>query len=154
VPVVAAVVAILLFLGSHAMRIDNAHLQNQLDSQMPVRAAQVVQQNNYAGPLFNQFDWGGYLIWTLRMPVSVDGRADFYGDKRLNRSFATWNGAPDWASDSELQSACLVIGPVTAPLTQLLRMDTRFQLAYEDKLAAVFIARRLGEQPATSSTSN
>jgi hypothetical protein len=35
-----------------------------------------------------------------------------------------------------------VIGPVKASLTQLLRMDTRFELAYEDKLAAVFVARQ------------
>ena len=31
---------------------------------------------------------------------------------------------------------------ITAPLTQLLRMDPRFQLADEDKLAAVFVARK------------
>jgi hypothetical protein len=31
---------------------------------------------------------------------------------------------------------------VRAPLTQLLRLDPKFQLAYEDKVAAVFVARR------------
>jgi hypothetical protein len=76
------------------------------------------------------------------MPVSIDGRAAFYGDQRIDRSIATWNAQPDWASDEQLRSARLVIGPVTAPLTQVLRLDPRFQLVYEDKVAAVFIARR------------
>jgi len=60
----------------------------------------------------------------------------------IDRSVATWNGEPDWASDTNLEKAGLVIGPAKSPLTQLLRMDPRFQLAYEDKLAAVFVARR------------
>jgi hypothetical protein len=38
--------------------------------------------------------------------------------------------------------AGVVIGPVKAPLNQVLRMDSRFQLVYEDKVAAVFVARR------------
>ncbi len=36
----------------------------------------------------------------------------------------------------------MVIGPVKAPLMQVLRMDSRFRLVYEDELAAVFVARR------------
>jgi hypothetical protein len=63
---------------------------------------------------------------------------------------ATWDGAPDWAADPDLRKAGLVIGPVTAPLTQLLRLDPRFELAYEDKLAAVFVARRVS--PSTAAT--
>jgi hypothetical protein len=80
-------------------------------------------------------------MWALRMPVSIDGRAAFYGDQRIDRSLATWNAQPDWATDAQLMKAGVVIGPVTAPLTQVLRMDPRFQLVYEDKAAAVFAVR-------------
>jgi hypothetical protein len=92
--------------------------------------------------LYNDFDWGGYLIWALRMPVSIDGRAAFYGDKAIDRSVATWNAEPDWASDPALISAGVVLEPVKAPLVQVLRMDPRFKLVFEDKVAAVFVARR------------
>ncbi len=141
VPVTAAALAVILFLGSRALRVNNNVLETQLADHFPVRAVEAVRNNGYSGPIFNNFDWGGYLIWSLRMPVSVDGRADFYGDKRLSRSFSTWNGAPDWAYNPDLQSANLVIGPVDAPLTQLLRTDPHFQLVYEDKLATVFTRR-------------
>ena len=108
----------------------------------PCRAVEAVRAKGYAGPLYNDFNWGGYLIWALRMPVSIDGRQNLYGDQRIDRSVATWSAQPDWASDAQLMSAGVVIGPVKAPLTQVLRMDSRFQLVYEDKLAAVFAARR------------
>jgi hypothetical protein len=140
---IAATMAVLVvMLGSHAMHIDNAHLQTQVAKSLPVQAVQAVRAKGYAGPLYNTFDWGGYLIWALRMPVSIDGRQNLYGDQRIDRSVATWSAQPDWASDAQLTSAGVVIGPVKAPLTQVLRMDPRFQLAYEDKVAAVFVARR------------
>ena len=139
----AALAATLALLaGFCAMHIDNGQLQTQLAEGLPVHAVETIRAKGYAGPLYNDFNWGGYLIWALRMPVSIDGRAAFYGDKSIDRSVATWNAEPDWASDPQLTSASLVVGPVKAPLTQVLRMDTHFQLVFEDKLAAVFVARK------------
>jgi hypothetical protein len=128
--------------GFGAMHVNNAQLEIQVAKDLPVQAVQAVRAKGYAGPLYNTFDWGGYLIWALRMPVSIDGRQNLYGDQRIDRSMATWNAQPDWASDAQLMKAGVVIGPVKAPLTQVLRMDPRFQLAYEDKVAAVFVRRK------------
>jgi hypothetical protein len=36
----------------------------------------------------------------------------------------------------------VVIGPVKSALIQVLRLDPRFKLVYEDKVAAVFIKRK------------
>ena len=140
VAVLAAVLAVLA--GFRALHVNNARLESELAKSLPVRAVEAVQAKGYAGPLYNDYNWGGYLMWALRMPVSIDGRAAFYGDQRIDRSLATWNAEPDWASDPALLSAGVVIGPVKAPLTQVLRMDPRFQLVYEDKAAAVFAARK------------
>jgi len=140
IAVLAAVLAVPA--GFRAMHVNNARLESELAKSLPVRAVEAVQAKGYAGPLYNDYNWGGYLMWSLRMPVSIDGRAAFYGDQRIDRSLATWNAEPDWASDAQLMKAGVVIGPVKAPLTQALRMDSRFQLVYEDKAAAVFAARR------------
>ena len=128
--------------GFRVMRVNQNLLQSKLATTMPVRAVEVIRASDYPGPLYNDFNWGGYLIWALRMPVSLDGRAAFYGDKIIDRSVATWNAEPDWNADPALTSANVVIGPVKSPLIQVLRMDPRFKLVYEDKLAAVFIARK------------
>ncbi len=126
----------------HLMHVNNANLETQVEKTEPVAAVRAIQARDYPGPLFNDFNWGGYLIWALRMPVSLDGRAAFYGDKAIDRSVATWNLAPDWNTDPQLKAAGVVIGPVGAPLIQMLRIDPHFQLVYEDKLAAVFVPRR------------
>jgi hypothetical protein len=134
--------ALMVLTGFRMMHVDNAKLADRVANVLPVAAVDAIRAKGYAGPLFNDFNWGGYLIWALRMPVSIDGRAAFYGDQAIDRSVATWSGAPDWNSDPELKAAGLVILPVKAPLTQLLRMDPHFQLVFEDKLAAVFVKRR------------
>jgi len=131
------------------LHVSNVRLGKLLAEKMPVQAVEVVKNRNYKGALFNTYDWGGFLIWNLREPVSMDGRAALYGDKAIERSRDTWGGGAKWASDPDLRSAGVVIAPDGAALTQLLRTDPRFDLAYEDKVAAVFVARkgaRSGEQ--------
>jgi hypothetical protein len=134
--------ALMVVAGFRVMKVNNAVLNEQVANVMPVRAVEAIRTNGYAGPLYNDFTWGGYLIWALRMPVIIDGRTNLYGNERMDRSIATWSAQPDWASDPELKSAGLIIGPATAPLTQVLRMDSHYKLVYEDKLAAVFVAQR------------
>jgi hypothetical protein len=140
-PFVAVATGLAVLAGFFVLHVDNAGLGAKLAESLPVRAVEVVKEKGWSGPLYNDYGWGGYLIWALRMPVSINGRAALYGDERIDRSDATWSGQPGWASDPDLQKAGLVIEPVRAPLTQLLRMDPSFELAYEDKLAAVFVAR-------------
>jgi len=128
-----------LLLASFALHVNNARLGARMAKTLPVRAVAAVKARNYSGPVYNNYNWGGYLIWELRLPVSIDGRAGLHGDERLHRSQVTWNGEPGWATDPQLISAGMVIAPVKAPLTQLLRLDPKFKLTYEDDLAAVFI---------------
>jgi len=141
-PFVAVGAGFLVWLGFWTMQVNNTQLRTTLAENMPVRAVEVVREKGWTGPLYNDYNWGGYLIWALRIPVSIDGRQNIYGDEWIDRSNSTWTGQPGWDSDPDLAKAGLVIGPVKLPLTQLLRMDPRFQLVYEDKLAAVFVARR------------
>jgi len=138
----AIAACLLVWTGFHVLRVNNTRLRTDVAKVLPIDAVDDIRAKGYSGPLYNDFNWGGYLIWALRMPVSIDGRGGFYGDKILDRSIATWRAGSDWDSDPTLKSARLVLGPVQAPLVQVLRMDPHFQLVYEDKLAAVFVARR------------
>jgi hypothetical protein len=142
VPLIALGTVLAVLLSFRMLHVSNARLRGDLAGELPVRAVEVVKEKGWSGPLYNDYNWGGYLIWALRLPVSIDGRAALHGDERIERFNATWNGQPGWAADPDLAKAGLVIAPVTMPLTQLLRMDPRFELTYEDKLAAVFVARK------------
>lgn len=126
---------------ARARGLSEAYLQRKLAESYPVSATAVVEERGYTGPLYNHFDWGGYLIWRLpRLAVAMDGRTNLHGDARIERSLRTWSGGAGWTSDPELAAAQLVIAPVDWPLTTLLRHDRRFQIVYEDAVAVVFIA--------------
>lgn len=140
VAVVAA--ALTIFAGFRVMRVNNALLHSQIEKSLPAKAVQAIRAGGYTGLVYDDYNWGGYLIWALQQPVVIDGRASFYGDERIDRSLRTWGGQRDWASDPDLKAASIVIGPVNEALSQLLRTDSRYQLVYEDKMAAVFAARK------------
>ena len=140
--VIIAVLALLLLLIGKARRISEANLQIVVARTYPDMAARFVEERGYPGPLYNRFDWGSYLIWRLpNLPVSIDGRTNVHDVNRTKRSIRVWNGMPGWASDPELSASRLVIAEKYVPLTQLLRMDSRFELVYEDEIAVVFISR-------------
>jgi len=141
----AVVTGLICFCGMKMMHIGNMELGASLAKDMPVDAVRFVKDKRLSGPLFNDYAWGGYLGWGLQEQVSIDGRAGLQGTERLDRFGATWGAEPAWAKDPDLQKAAVVIGPVKAPLVQVLRMDPRFELKFEDKVAAVFVARPAGE---------
>jgi hypothetical protein len=71
----------------------------------------------------------------------MDGRTNLHGEERIERSLTTWAGYPGWNLDPELSRAGLIIADVHRPLTLLLRTHSKFQLIYEDEVAAVFAAK-------------
>jgi len=112
----------------------------------PAGAVDFVRGHRPPGPLYNHFNWGGYLIWALpEYPVGLDGRTNLYGDERLLRAESTWLGNDGWDHDPDLSAAGVVIAPKTlggnnVRLTELLRAAAdRWRVAYEDDLTVVFV---------------
>ena len=139
--VVGAALAV-LGVSSRFRHISEEHLQAVLAERYPVVAAAVIEERGYPGPLYNHFNWGGYLIWRLpHLPVAMDGRTNVHGDARIKQSLHTWTGKRGWTSDPELTAARLILADVDWPLASLLRLDSRFTLVYEDAIAVVFIAQ-------------
>jgi hypothetical protein len=117
-------------------------LQKTLEATYPVKAVAFLKEQKREGPLFNHYDWGGYLIWSLpELPVSMDGRANLHGDRRMEQGEVTWEGQPGWDQDPDLVAARVVIAGVSSPLTSLLRQEKRFRVGYEDEVAVVFLVR-------------
>jgi hypothetical protein len=142
---IAAGVLLFTYLIGNYREITNQHLQRVVEKRFPVKAVDFIIENRLPGPLFNNFDWGGYLIWRLPgLPVSIDNRMNVHGDDRLERSLATWAGYSGWCNDPELASARLVVAEAWRPLVSLLHSDRRFKLVYKDATAAVFV--RAGEK--------
>jgi hypothetical protein len=132
--------AALALLTAWARDLSPAGLERRVASAFPVEAARVVRTGGYAGPLYNDFNWGGYLIWALPdLPVAIDGRTNLHGDERMERFGRTWAGLPGWERDPDLERAGVVIAPADSPLAAHLLDDARFRRAHKDALAIVFV---------------
>jgi hypothetical protein len=118
-------------------------------TQYPAGAVEYVREHRPPGPLYNHFNWGGYLIWALpEYPVGMDGRTNLYGELRLERAHRAWNGLEGWNDDPDLLAAGLIIAPTKLgkeeiTLTGLLRRaQDRWRVVYEDETAVVFVPVR------------
>lgn len=134
---VAGTVVLLVVGGSLAQ--SQSRLETQVAQALPVQAARFIAEEQPAGPMFNPFDWGGYLIFHLpEVPVSIDGRTMVHGEARILRHAATLRGKGGWRDDPELSGARLVLLPRSGSLASLLELDGRFRVVYRDPVAVVF----------------
>jgi hypothetical protein len=132
--IVVSVVCILEYRGFSEVQI----LQNTA-KMYPIDAANFIERHRYRGPLFNHFDWGGYLIWRLPfLKVSMDGRGNVHGDTRIKQSILTWNGSSNWRDNGDLEVAEVVIVQKDMALASLLQLDPDFRMVYKDDTAIVF----------------
>lgn len=120
------------------------------DVRYPTGAVEYLRDHRPPGPLYNDFNWGGYLIWALpEYPVGLDGRTNLYGEERLDRMHRTWYAVADWTDDPDLRAVGVVVAPKPdehgksgLPLTQSLRAaPDRWRIVYEDKTAVVFVPK-------------
>ena len=141
-PGVAAGLALLLFLFARDTNFTARGLDDAISSAFPVNAVNFLRRNPQPGPLYNTFDWGGFLTWYMPdYPVAIDGRTDLYGDEMDIRFFQTQQGDASYVDDPYLNQARLVLVPKKVPLASVLLSDSRFKLIFQDSLAVVFVRR-------------
>jgi len=132
--------AILLLLLAPGMGFTTRGLDRAISSMFPVDAVNFVRQNQLPGPLYNNFDWGGFLTWYLpEYPVVIDGRTDLYGEELDNQLLATQEGEASYKQNPYLNEAGFVLLRRRDGLVAVLELDPRFRKVYEDQLAAVFV---------------
>jgi hypothetical protein len=136
---VGAMVAILVFLAAGNTGFNSRDLDRAISHEYPVNAANFLRQNPVPGPLYNNLDWGGFLIWYLpQYPVAVDGRNDLYGDDMDLRAYKSIQG-DSYTEDPYLNEAGVVLLPKEAPLAMLLTVDSHFHVIYQDQLSVIYI---------------
>jgi hypothetical protein len=137
---ITAVATVLMFtMIEWDSKLSNSSLSRVVAENFPADACNFIRAHSLSGPLYNDMDWGGFLIWALPdVPVAIDNRTDLYGDDILSRFYFVRVGLRDWKADPDLDSARLVLLNRSLPLANLLAQDPHFRLLYQDRLAAVF----------------
>lgn len=108
---------------------------------LPVAAVEAVQESLPEGPVFNSYNWGGYMVWALpQVKVFVDGRTDLYGDAFLTGDYVpAASGSPKWQAIFEQYGIRWAFIEANSGLANALRAETGWQVRYEDELAVIFV---------------
>ena len=138
-----ACIAVVLLLGMTWLMPSNQQLLSRVARVYPIGAVAYIHEHHLQGPIFNDFNWGGFLIYALPDSlVAIDGRTNVHGAARIENSWNTWNLGPNWERDPNFANADLIIAEPTLPLTKALIRDPNYQLAFSDGTALLFAKSR------------
>lgn len=110
---------------------------------LPLEAVEYLRDRELPGQMFNTYNWGGYLIWSLYpdQPVFVDGRTDLYA---LNSQVLEDYGQvhwirPGWPQVLDKYGIGYVITERTGLLDMMLATTDGWDMAYQDDLAVIYV---------------
>jgi hypothetical protein len=131
----------LAYLAFGAFRgLQPAAYEAALAKSYPVQAVAYIHDHNLSGPMFNEFDWGSYLMSALpRLPVFVDGRTEMYGDDFLQRYVDVTNGHTDPQPYLDGYGVNLVLVRSDAPLASVLSRNPMWHEQFHDHVASIFV---------------
>jgi hypothetical protein len=132
------VLTMAVFAGVHIVQVIRRQPQAET-RQFPSRAGPFLQAHPPSGPIFNHYDWGGYLIWRLYPStcVFIDGRADLYGKPLLDQFADTYQFKGAWRQTLQDWDIDTVVVPADSALAAGLRIAPGWSVSYEDALAVV-----------------
>lgn len=104
----------------------------------PVDAVEWLDSSDITGNMFNDYNWGGYLIWHLReTPVFVDGRTDLFGDEILEDYISVMSLQEDWEEIlDDYQITSLLVQADSRIARALMKSD--WQIEYQDARSMIF----------------
>jgi hypothetical protein len=110
---------------------------------LPVQAAIYLHEHELAGRMFNTYNWGGYLIWSLypEKPVFVDGRTDLYAlNSRVLDDYVTvhWTQT-GWQEVLNRYEIGYVVTERRGLLDLMLAEEDGWDAAYRDDVAAIYV---------------
>lgn len=112
------------------------------NERFPVKAADFLLENDNmpTGNVFNDFGWGGYLLYRLwpEKLVFIDGQTDFYGENLMRIHQQTYMAENGWDKTLDAYKIDWVILPTDAPLARNLSLRMNWKKIYEDGTAIVF----------------
>jgi hypothetical protein len=110
-------------------------------TEFPVAAARELKRQGYPN-VFNQYDWGGYLMLAVPdLKVFIDGRPDMYGDAFVDRYMSTWWLKPGWKQRLDSDGVDTVIAASGASMIGELAKDPAWKRVYSDSVAVILRRR-------------
>ena len=140
--VISVLLLVVMPIVAAGVRLRNSvRMQSLVEARdFPRAAVDFINDRNLTQPIYNEYHWGGYLIWQLypRYRVFMDGRADVYGDELINDFFRMHDGAKDWRKLLDHYSIQSVLVSPNTAIASLLREDKGWTNVFEDRQTVIF----------------
>jgi len=145
-PIINAVliVAIVLAIGRGVP--SRKELDQRISKDFPVAAVQYLRQHSVPGPMYNDYGFGGYLLWALgpEHKVFIDGRGDFYEQAGVFSDYISVQDIhPDALAILRTYHVNSCIIQRMSALATLLRASTDWNEIYKDPLSSIFVRDKL-----------
>jgi hypothetical protein len=113
------------------------------DKIFPVAAVEFLKKENITGNMFNNDEFGDYMIFTAwpNYLVFMDGRSDMYGEKLGSAYLKLANVQPEWKDIISKFDISWIIFDTHSALTAVLRDQTDWQPIYSDQVATIFVKK-------------
>ncbi len=123
-----------------------AHLQLGVEPNttgFPVGAVEYLRTHDLRGNLFNEYDWGGYIIDRLypTRRVFIDSRPDMYGVTVTRDYLTVAQAAPGWRDVLDRYGVSLALVRTGSPIAVMLSSDPDWHVIYRGSEGVLFAAR-------------
>jgi hypothetical protein len=130
---VAIITITLLFTGKVQFSFD--------EKKRPVDAVQFMMNEKIPGHMFNNDEFGDYIIYAAwpEYKVLFDGRSDMYGVERMKEYFKVIRLEQGWDQVLNDYDINWFIYPAKSALSTFLLQRDEWKLIYADKIANIFV---------------
>jgi len=109
---------------------------------LPLEAADYLRDHDLSGQMFNAYNWGGYLIWTLYpdKPVFVDGRTDLYAFNGVLDDYVQVQLVqPGWEEILDKYGVGYVVTEQGGLLAAVLDETEDWHIVHSGELSAIYV---------------
>ena len=114
-------------------------LNNSLKKAYPAGVLHYLRSHEITGPIFNNYDWGGYLEWNDRQAKTfVDGRVDVFEDAGVLKDYFDATGIKNPIEVMDKYKIRYAMLSLQQPLVYLLKREVDWTVLYQGKSAVLF----------------
>ena len=113
------------------------------DKIFPVAAVEFLKRENLSGNMFNNDEFGDYLIFSAwpQYKVFTDGRSDMYGEKHGGPYLKVAGVQPGWKEILHRYDISWIFFQTQTALSAALLEQPDWQPIYSDKIATIFVRK-------------
>lgn len=107
----------------------------------PVQAMNWLEDHPQMGNMFNEFNWGGYILYRSwpQQRVFLDSQSDFYGEPLMREYEQVITLGTGWEEILKKYAVKWIIMPRESSLVKALSAQDQWEIAYQDATAVILV---------------